>query len=250
MLFPSQETAIATRVFERVQQSRAELALGTVPTPFIDIMTVGSVQQKLAVIALISKQFEPMFSEPLQMGLRDSNNGVRVLAATAVAGIEKRFVEDTSERVEDVRQHPQDLEKLSTLGSHYDNYAFTGILDSAREKENRDKALEIYRRILDLHPQEVDMRMSVGRILIRQKRFEEARASLQDSILHGVSSPKMLVWLAECEYQLGNWTRVREILESNREQLSQEDFPTRILDAIKLWSQSSDGNLQAELRTS
>jgi len=82
-LFPDHEVQFAATVFEQIKANESD-STQEVPTPFVDILSYGTLAQKQAVILLITKHFNPVLAATLLVALKDSDSAVRVQAATAM----------------------------------------------------------------------------------------------------------------------------------------------------------------------
>ena len=110
-----------------------------------------------------------------------------------------------------------------------DEYAFAGILDERREAELRREAETAYREALILNPSVEDIRLDLGRLLIRQDRVAEALEEL--SPLAGAPSPDAAAWLMEALFRLGRYDDLRRL--STR--LDANAMPDRLKNALMLW---------------
>lgn len=234
-LFPKTQETLANEVLEHLQAAEQELERGELPVPFIDVLKGGSLPEKQRVINLISNNFKPIFARTLLTALDDEANAVRVQAATTMAQIENRFLEETVRLSRVRQQHPDDLTSILRLARHYDDYAFTGLLDASREMANREKATEAYYQYLEAHPDDLEVRTAVGRLLVRSGRFEAASEWLRENLSLGANSAATLLWLVECEYCLGHWKEVRRLLREHAGKLLQADLPDTVRSAVRLW---------------
>jgi tetratricopeptide (TPR) repeat protein len=238
-LFPSVLTEYAKEVLEQVEAAETDSSHASGPVPFIDVMTVGSFRQKQIVLGLIAKHYRPVFAKTLLLALRDESNAIRVQAATTMARIENRFLSRTVKLIKEVEESRNAPASLLRLAQHYDDYAFTGLLDTTRERENRAKALETYKKYLELNPADPAVRNAVARILVRRKAIDEAIEWIRESVEQGYSSPQMLLWWVECEFERGSWNKVRELVGSNGEFFGRQDFPNKLSEALELWNRKS-----------
>src|SRR5690606_10499429 len=92
---------------------------------------------------------------------------------------------------------PRDAVVLLALAEHYDQYAYTGLLDAEREHVNRDMALEYYNRYLEFNSQDVNVRARIGRIYMRNKQYDEAAAWFRKCIDVGYKSESIQQWYME-----------------------------------------------------
>ena len=169
--------------------------------PFMDVMEIGNVGQKRDALSRIASSFSPRFAPSLKKALQDESSAIRVQAATAITKIENRFHDKLLKIVQLHREHPKNPVIKKALAEHYDNYAFTGLLDSEREHLNREKARELYLEYLQLRPEDVDVRLKIGRLLIRNDYLDQAVDWFKHSLDDGYTTDSMKVWYMECLYR-------------------------------------------------
>jgi len=235
-LFPEQEERVSERVYDRVKGQLDEESVE--PASFADLVRHGSREEKQGVLAIVSKKFKPSFAPILHIALRDQENAVRVQAATAIAIIESNFAERIVSLTSEAEDDAATRLKKAQL---YDDYAFTGLLDSERESDNRVKAREGYEAHLESHVDDKDTMLALGRLLLRSRRFEEAAPWLERA-LGGDDAPLHLaVWYMECLYQLRRFDELRELTQRYQEQSPAQStaLPPPAFGAIRLWAETS-----------
>jgi polysaccharide biosynthesis protein PelE len=205
--------------------------------PFMDILSFGSRQQKESMIALITARFQPEFAPVLRRALSDSNNAIRVQAATAMTMVENSFLKRSISLTNAVKQSPGNPATLLALARHFDAYAFAGILDDRRERENREKAARAYLNYLALEPDDLTAVAGLGRILVRRGDYAEALAVLGRSVDDGTASPQIVLWCMESLYSLGRYDELRRLTQACQSRLEADDaFPFEVGGVIKLWA--------------
>ncbi|MCG5242531.1 hypothetical protein ACIU1J_18130 [Azospirillum doebereinerae] len=233
-LFPDSEMEPAQELYELIVSGRetSHLAAGD---SFTDVMSVGSPQQKQAVIALVARHFRPAFTPALQAGLADADPSVRVQAATATARVEHEFNERWLALDHAVQTRPDDAESRAALARHLDDYAFCGLLDSNREAEIREKALDGYRRGLEQAPDDDDLRHDLGRLLMRCGLANEAAERLEPSV-DRTKDRRILFWYAESLFRLGRYAELRDLSRRRSDLLGDvEALPPSLRDVFVLW---------------
>jgi hypothetical protein len=171
-LFPETTRDGTVEFLEKVLLADGGVAPGGVAA-FTDILAFGSISQKQALLALVSRGFRPEFGPVLKLAVQDSENAVRVQAATAIGKLESAFLERGLASNRRLEERPEDPAILNELGSLYDEYAYSGILDARREYDNREIALTYYQRALLLR-KDPPVLLAVARLLLRNKRHAEA----------------------------------------------------------------------------
>jgi len=205
--------------------------------PFMDILSFGTRQQKQSMIALITSRFQPAFAPVLRKALNDSNNAIRVQAATATTKIENNFLERSMQLADAAKKNPRGPDVLVDLARHYDAYAFAGILDEKRERENRDQAIAAYRGYLELKPDDLAGKAELGRLLARKGDYAQAIALLHQAIEDRVSSPQIVLWYMESLYNLGRYEELCRLTPNYQESFeTDKELPVEVGEALKLWA--------------
>lgn len=234
-LFPENQIEPAQELYELIVSGRETSHLAAAES-FTDVMSIGSPQQKQAVIALVARHFRPAFTPALKAGLADSDPSVRVQAATATARVEHEFNERWLALEEDARANPQDASAGLALARHLDDYAFCGLLDTNREQEIREKAREGYRRCLELAPDDDEARHDFGRLLLRCGLVKEAAGTLEP-LVERTDDRRVLFWYAECLFRLRRYADLRT-LASRRADLMNDgaEMSDTLRSVMALWS--------------
>lgn len=233
-LFPESQMEPAQELYELIVSGRetAHLAAGE---SFTDVMSVGSPPQKQAVIALVARHFRPAFTPALKAGLADADPSVRVQAATATARVEHEFNERWQSLDRAAQTDPQDVATRYALSRHLDDYAFCGLLDSNREQEIRDKALDGYRRCLELAPDDDAIRHDLGRLLLRCGLVKEAAETLEPLIDHAADR-RILFWYAESLFRLHRYADLRNLSHRRPDLLGDDsELPDALKSVVALW---------------
>lgn len=234
-LFPESESDPAQELYELIVTGRERAGAAAVES-FTDVMTVGSPQQKQAVIALVSRHFRPSFTPALKLGLADSDPSVRVQAATATARVEHEFNErwQKLERVADGA--PESAAARHALARHLDDYAFCGLLDANREQELRRKALEHYRAALAAAPAEEGLRNDLGRLLLRVGLVGEAAETLAPAAAES-RDRRLLAWYAESLFRLRRFDELRALCRGRANDFADSAAIFDALgDVVALWT--------------
>lgn len=226
-LFPPR-TRRTARAWYDLSQALGDEGAGGVES-FTDLIRYGEIDQKLAIVALLARRFDPRFAPALLAALNDPDPTVRVQAATAAAHIEDQFVERwvTAQRQADARG--QDPVSRLALAELVDAYAFTGILDERREAELRREAEQHYAAVIAIDPAHGRARQLLGRLLLRTNRPADALAVLEP--LMPSPSPEAAGWLMEALFSLGRFDDLRRLVENAPVGV----LPARLEDAAGLW---------------
>ncbi len=211
-LFPEPQQRSAKELAEFLD-TRKHLEGAAAPDSFHDIIANGSLQQKRDAIILMSKHFCPDFSRPLRRALVDEDSSIRVMAASTIARIENGFLKKVIQADRAAASAPDDVELLLRQAKLHDDYAFTGLLEPDREVLNRQKARQIYRRILERQPGNRPAALRLGRLLIRMGAVQEAEALLKERVQSGAKEPELLFWYAESLYRQNRYRELRELMQ-------------------------------------
>lgn len=209
MLFPPEEIDDRAALWRRIGQRAHDQPRGQDVTPFVDVLTFGSVPERQAAIAIIAQQFDPAFAPALRAALRDEHNVIRVQAATAIARLEQQFFEQTLALEAAVTGAPDAAPALLTLASHYDNQAFAGLFDPTREEDCRVKAAALYERYLEHCPDDRAAEFRLARLLLR--RGHAAAAGSRFRKLAEAGYPAARLWLMECLFAERRYADVRAV---------------------------------------
>ncbi|HYR84024.1 MAG TPA: hypothetical protein VE422_08105 [Terriglobia bacterium] len=234
-LFPDTDTDRDFFEMIRKQQSDPQGSI----MPLVDVLTFGTHTQKQALLTLITVNFRPAFAPLLKMALNDSNNAIRVQAATGITKIENDFMRRTLMLTHKLQETPERnserSELLKSIAQHYDEYAYAGLLDSDREEDCRENALRYYRQYLNVMPDDQTARISIGRILVRGSRYEEAVEWFEQTYL-AEDTQECAVWYMESLFRSGKFEKLRSFVSGNWKKLRDGAcVPLEISEAIQLW---------------
>lgn len=235
-LFPEDEVEDEQRLaalLNRAAGQEGEVSIG----PLFDILSHGTRPQKQIAIAVMTRSFHPVFAPALRMALRDSDNAIRVQAATSMTMIENNFMKRAVALEKAAREAPESAEALKAVAVFNDDYAATGLLDPLRERRSRRTALDTYLKYLELRPGDGPARLAVARLLIRRKRYAAACAVLERCQHDGLFTPNMAPWYMECLFHLRRYAELRRYACTHAGEVDQLDrFPIRVVEMVRLWA--------------
>jgi hypothetical protein len=232
-LFPPSESDGQADLWRRIGQRAHDRPSGQDVTPFIDVLTLGSVPERQAAIAIIAQQFDPAFAPALRAALRDEHNVIRVQAATAIARLEQEFFERTVALEAAVAHAPDDPDARLALASHYDHQAFAGLFDPTREESCRVKAAECYARYLDRRPDDQATDFRLARQLLRRGLVGEAEPRFRR--LAEAGYPAARFWLMECLFTGRRFAELRAVAGDWTDH-DERDTPPDVEATVALWS--------------
>lgn len=237
-LFPEAKTEEARALFQEIVAGGDddETAQRSVAS-FVDVLAFGAFEQKQGMLALIAAYFRPAFAPALKAALAHNEPAIRVQAATAVAQIESRFLRRSVDLDKEMRRRPDDFALIFAAARHFDDYAFTGLLDSDRQDENRKRAQALYGRALTLKPDDAKVELALGRLLVRLGKHADAVAILARAEHAGRLPADGAIWLLECFYTLRDFAALRAVASRIAPILdAAETADTTVRDAARFWA--------------
>ena len=237
-IFPADTISDPQIIYDRIVEGFDEHPHYYAVSSFVDVMQLGSEQQKRRALAKMTSRFHPRFSPAFKLALCDPSNTIRVQAATAIAKVEKDFTYKL-ERIELARvQQPHNAALTLALAKFYDDYAFTGVLDMEREETNREQAILTYQTYLQQDPNSADALIAVWRLLLRHQQWDDAAEWFQNALDRGWRVNTMMMWYFECLFRLGRYGDLRHaLMEHGRSILGKNDVPPHLSEAVSLWMQ-------------
>ena len=235
-LFPEEDIKDSVKLLERIQGGGDQAAPQTGVSSFIDILSFGTLEQKLDLVSLIAREYRPAFAPALRMALNEPSSTVRVQAASAVTTIEDNFSKQSQRLNESVKRRPSQPDLLLALARLYDDYSGAGILDKDRERAVREDALNTYEKYLKLAPDDDSARMAVGKLLVAGDRYADAVELLASFGNDDSAPPKALLLLMECLYRLNRFDELRELARARQAEIIEANFGIEVLETVKLWA--------------
>ncbi len=162
------------RIYEDILSGRDDAVISHTIIPFLDVISFGSDVQKRHALGKMTRHFSPDFAPLFRKALNDSSNMIRVQAATAIARIESQFLKRMNKLSALPVAKLKNPEIMLAVAEHYDNYAYTGLIDRDNEMLNRKKALDLYNEYLNIYPQDHSVYAKIGRIMMRNGNYEKS----------------------------------------------------------------------------
>jgi polysaccharide biosynthesis protein PelE len=246
-LFPRITMTRTAILYERIVLRGGGPPKRSTVAPFQDIMTLGTVQQKQAVIGMIADGFSPVFAPALQSALNDPEPAIRVQAATAFARVEGRFLNRSMTLEASRAERPDDIDVILELARHHEECAESGLLDDGRTQVELAEALVCCERADALRPGDRLIAEAVARLLLRLGRPADAMLRLQSLAARSEASPEVLASYVVCLFRQGQFERLREVCRRSCRSIDLVAHPKGIGEAVRLWS--DDAARQAAPRT-
>lgn len=238
-ILPEQITPPEERLIERLLVWGEETEIQhQQPMPFADVLAAGSRSEKQSAITLMLRNYHPSFAPAFREALSDSDNAVRVQAASAITRIEENFLADNLLLERRRASHPNDVKNLAKLAKHYDEHASSGLSDEETLAARRQKAELAYQQLHELKPDDAIVLWSFGRLLIRSERYNEAAKIFEKALDLSVDAvdPLQRVWYWECLYNQARYAELRQQVRTHYEQIPKDTvLPQALLDSIDLW---------------
>jgi hypothetical protein len=204
--------------------------------PFVDVVALGTVEQKRAVIAMIADGFDPAFASALRKALNDPEPAIRVQAATAAARIETHFLERSMAMQSMRAERPNDADLLLQLARHHEAYAMSGILDEGRAQTELNDALACCERLELMQVGDPIVAETAGRLLLLLDRPDEALERLTPLIGHPDAAPGALASYFGCLFRCGHFERLREAYRLLEGRIDVAALPHTAGEALRLWA--------------
>ncbi len=239
LIFPADTTTDSEDVFNNIVVGIDENPTSYGVMPFIDVMQLGSEEQKRRALSKMTMKFHPRLAPAFHLALRDPSNAIRVQAATSVAKIESHFMTQL-EKIERAKvKEPNNLHLQFAMAKFYDDYAYTGMLDAERELLNREKAIETYKSYLQYDPNSTQAWAAIGRLLFRSQKWDEAAEWFRHALDRGWKMKTMILWYIECLYRQGDYNELRRVArEYGRSVIDNESLPTEVRESVGLWARA------------
>lgn len=208
-IFPIHRPTHPERIHEGLITGRDEAGERYGVQPFADIIAYGSETQKREALSKMATSFDARFAPLFQAALSDPSNTIRVQAATALTRVENLFHDRLMKLTRALGNAPNDPGLIFALASHADAYAFTGILDTGRERQNRQLAETLYRQCIQTMPSHAGARVKLGRLYLREGRAADAANWFEACEKDGYLTPEMIPWRLEALYASGRFAALR-----------------------------------------
>lgn len=235
VLFPADSGKRSNRLYDQLSRMEPSLAIEEGLAPLANIIARGTQKQKQAALLLMMQHYQPLFTPILKQALHDKDPNVRAMAATAISRIEIRMNEEAQE-LEGELNFDYNEENLISLAVHYDQYAWSDLLDPAQTERCRKRALDYYSQYLKRQPRDVSVYKEVGRLHYRSGQLDQAGAWFDQHREKANGSLPFLAWDLEVLYEQGRFDKVRELIAIHGQKLLQADgYPFAINDTLKLW---------------
>lgn len=236
-LFPEGEPVLAAQLYQAIMRREVPRGDYSPVVSYMDVMNHGTIEQRIAVVATVARNFRPVFAPVLKAALADANPEVRVQAATAIAKLTDDFVGRVQGLEASLARAPHDAPLMRSLARTYDEYAYTGILDQAIEQNNRLRALQLWLNYCERVPEDREASLAVGRLLMRLERHGLAAQWLERAFAEGRATRQAVLWYMEVLYATGRTDALRAIAAQTVTDLAQDrTLSSKAVSAAQLWA--------------
>jgi tetratricopeptide (TPR) repeat protein len=236
MLFREERKTSGQELFELLEMGRVRSEESQAIVSFTDFLAFGTPEQKQAIMTLMAKNFRPTFAPALLQAINDDEATVRVMAATAAAHVEKGFLERFLVAKRQSEERPDDFNAQLDLAYLLDDYGYTGLLDSARERENRIAAMALYQRCTHLAPQEARPWFAMGRLSLRGGDNPHAITCFHKAMSLGKNRIEVAVWLSEALFKERRFGELRHLADDLvRDRHAASALNENVRQALSLW---------------
>ncbi len=222
-LFPDfadeEEVALAARI----REGREAATVATGVAPFIDVLRLGSRDQKEAVLAMLARRFRPEFAPALKLALEDPVPSVRVQAATAAAQINNDVLARSMRLTAQAARQPKDAEAWRALARHEEMVAGLGLLDADQEAETRRRAVARFTRVLELLPGDREALTAIARNRVAQGDLDAALETLMPLLGEGQGDRAMLAIAVDALFRQGRFAEIHALVEAHAGRLAADD---------------------------
>lgn len=237
-IYPRPTPTLGESVYDGVALFSDEHSRNYDVLPFMDVMRLGSPEQKVEAINQMVMHFTPKFAPAFHLALKDPVLSVRTLAATSIARLEKHLQSQERKLKVALSRAEQSPELLLAAAQFYDDYAFSGILDGERKQQYVKLAYDFYQRYLRRRSSDQRAAVWIGRLLIRSGQNERAAEWLKQMIDEGRSDVHMLGWYVEVLYNLRQFSTLRNFVRdyaAKLQALLHEERYTPLTSSVQLW---------------
>jgi len=164
--------------FEKPQKSEEEL--GEVLSraleiePYIDILMGRDTELKKGALNKLSEIITPNSVKIMRTALHDDNPEVRLIASQSLSKIEETINNDLASASERVSQSPRSIEARNNLGALYYRYALLDIHDETTRRFHLQKALNEFLSSLQENCGQEKILLLLGKIFLHIQNYPKA----------------------------------------------------------------------------
>ncbi|MBF0277387.1 MAG: hypothetical protein HQM13_06350 [SAR324 cluster bacterium] len=200
---------------------------------FVDIMKGDDRMLKQNTIDKVVQRPSHLSIEILRDGLKDEDPDIRYYAASGLIQLNDMFQEKFNHLRDQTEQAPQDPEPWYELGVTYEHYAYWGVAAVDSLEENLNQAEAFLKQSLVLDPLLEKSYVTLGRLLTKRKKIDEALEFIRKGFEHFPDSVELMGWLAEALYE-GKY--YNELEDFSRECILKAEIPETLEKSFHHWA--------------
>ncbi len=202
-LFPEEVHPLFDQIILRIGAKWDDYEYLQEASSFHDLFAYGSLSDKQMVLDAIIKDFDPVYSPILKLGLKDQQNTVRIQSAAIITKIDTDFEAKLKQLTDNHHKYPEDSKVLLQLAKHAEAYASLGILEPNREKRISGLAVEYYQQYIAQNPDDQTIWMTIGKLLFHQENYSAFIIWYEESKRKFIFLPDIVQkWYLEALYRL------------------------------------------------
>ncbi|MBF0237466.1 MAG: hypothetical protein HQM12_07165 [SAR324 cluster bacterium] len=238
-IFPEEEHDAAEDLQRRLISGWEDLEVKHKMLSFMDVMILGTMNQKRDVLAKISRYYRHEFAPVLKRAINDPVNAIRVMAATVIAKIQNQYVHEYMHLLKQYEADPGSDVLLLKLARSIDKYVYSGIMDSDSEREFRNKAIVYYEKYLENHPEKTQVQFALGRLYLYNRDYQKAYPLLESCVkADNYNSPNIGVRYMESLYAQGRMEELKEIAHKYLDKVDPNDPALmEIFEILRFWTE-------------
>jgi hypothetical protein len=177
-------------------------------------MQLGTVEQKRAVIEKILRYFQPQYADILQNGVKDENNGIRVLSATALIALSKEFLNTAEKLAMEVALDKDNFQLRLKYAMYLAYCGHTQILEEEHQEKVIQEALQHYQILASTFSQDESLSIAQATLNLLLKKPQHALDLLKPYLLKQKKMQKEINRAAfKAFYQLGLFNEMTALAE-------------------------------------
>jgi hypothetical protein len=211
-LFPEDAESLGKHVYERIRAGYERAPEQIAVEPFRDILAYGSFAQKQAALVKMTLHFRPQFVPLMRRALNDTDNAVRVQAATAIAKIERDYLQLAVKLEKEHARQPDNLIQLARFAAFCEGYADSGISDALGQQAYRAKAIALYNELQQKTGESPETDEALARLYGHTQEPERACFHFERALAaRETPTPELLHSYAETLYRMQAYGRLRKL---------------------------------------
>ena len=165
--------------------------------PLSELLDGSDFRLKRLVVERLGERPSPDSVRLLRKALHDSHPDIRFYAAGALSRMEGRVADEIREAELQSAKEESSATAQTYLGNRYYEYVYLGLLDPATRLYYLDRAIEAFRRAVQVDPAREDILLRLSRALVDRKSWPEALEILNRVLDRNPECAEALLYRAE-----------------------------------------------------